>query len=164
MAYSNILSRRFPNEFINLGFSGNGKGEPELARLIGQIERPACLILDYEANNPSPAHMERTLPAFIRIYREKHPIVPIVVLSQPRMSSDTFHADHREARSARLAVQARAVEELRQAGDANVYFYDGGELFGRDFPECTVDGSHPTDLGFQRMADRLTPILADILG
>lgn len=37
----------------------------------------------------------------------------------------------------------------------NIYFMDGGKLSGNDFDECTVDGVHPTDLGFSRMAESL---------
>src|SRR5690606_22957788 len=48
MSYTNILSRMINYEFINLGFSGNGQGEPELSHIISQIERPALLVLDYE--------------------------------------------------------------------------------------------------------------------
>lgn len=42
----------------------------------------------------------------------------------------------------------------RAAGDRNLYFIDGASLFaGADRAECTVDGCHPNDLGFYRMAD-----------
>ena len=50
MAWTNILSRRLNVEFINLGFSGSGRGEPEVAATIAEIPNPACFILDYEAN------------------------------------------------------------------------------------------------------------------
>ena len=50
------------------------------------------------------------------------------------------------------------------SGDKNVYFIDGKILFGtygRD--RCTVDGTHPNDIGFERMAESVLPILKDIL-
>lgn len=50
MAYTNVLSRRIPLEFVNEGFSGNGRGEPEVARVLSEISDPALLVLDYEAN------------------------------------------------------------------------------------------------------------------
>jgi len=50
MAYTNILSRLLDMQFVNLGFSGNGRGEPALAHLITQISVTRCIILDYEAN------------------------------------------------------------------------------------------------------------------
>ena len=50
MAYSNILSRKINTEFVNLGFSGNGRGEPALANIINTIKDTKLIILDYEAN------------------------------------------------------------------------------------------------------------------
>ena len=40
MAYTNILSRRLNVEFVNLGFSGSGRGEPEVAEVIAGIPNP----------------------------------------------------------------------------------------------------------------------------
>ena len=34
---------------------------------------------------------------------------------------------------------------------------------GDDYADCTVDGIHPTDMGFFRMADNMEPVLRDIL-
>jgi lysophospholipase L1-like esterase len=48
--------------------------------------------------------------------------------------------------------------------DAEIFFFDGADLLGRDFDECTVDGVHPTDLGFQRIAAGLEPVFRTILG
>jgi hypothetical protein len=71
MAYSNILSRQLGIQFVNLGFSGNGRGEPELARLINQISHLRMIILDYEAN--ANKTIVDSLGPFIEILREKHP-------------------------------------------------------------------------------------------
>ena len=60
MAYSNILSRMIPVEFVNLGFSGNGKGEPELAHIMSEIDDPALFILDYEGNTGEAGNIART--------------------------------------------------------------------------------------------------------
>ncbi|WP_259392080.1 SGNH/GDSL hydrolase family protein [Paenibacillus thiaminolyticus] len=76
MAYTNILSRRIPLEFMNLGFSGSGCGEPEMAHVITEIANPSMLVLDYEANAINPDLLKQTLPEFIRIYRAAHPVVP----------------------------------------------------------------------------------------
>ena len=50
------------------------------------------------------------------------------------------------------------------AGDQNVYFIDGEELFGKDLRDCcTVDGCHPNDFGFYRMYARVLPVLKKAL-
>ena len=162
MAYTNILSRRFNQEFINLGFSGNGKGEPELAMLINQIENPACIILDYEANSVSTEQYKKTLPVFIRILRNKNPKVPILVISQLCFARENQN-DSYKSRLERLKNQKETIVEFKKQGDKNLYFLDGSTLLGKDFDECTVDGVHPTDLGFMRMADKIEPVLKKIL-
>lgn len=163
MSYTNILSRRIPLEFINMGFSGSGRGEPEMARLVSEIARPGCFVMDYEANCPNVAHMERTLPAFLRIYREAHPDVPILVLSKIRYAREMFDDALLEKRMRMQAFQQETVERLRSEGDRHIHFHDGSGLLGDCFHECTVDGVHPTDLGFMKMADGLTPVLRGLL-
>lgn len=163
MAYPNILSRRMNIEAINLGFSGSGKGEPELAHLITQISRPSCLVLDYEANCVSTELFAETLPQFIRIYRELHPQIPILVVSRIPFSHDVFHAETMQARRERGDLQRNTVRALQDAGDNKIHFFDGTALLKAHWDECTVDGIHPTDLGFMQMADGLEPVLRGIL-
>ena len=40
----------------------------------------------------------------------------------------------------------------KYAGDDNVYFLDGEQLWGGNFDCCRVDRTHPNDLGHYRMA------------
>lgn len=164
MSFTNILSRRINYEFINLGFSGNGKGEPNMARIITEINNPACLVLDYEANCVDTPTFAETLPEFIRIYREVYPYVPILVLSKFKYSREMVNSRFEQWRIERKELQLNTVEQFRLKGDSNIFFYDGEDMLGEDFDECTVDGAHPTDLGFIRIAGKLTPVLEEILG
>jgi lysophospholipase L1-like esterase len=163
MAYSNILSRMFPLEIVNLGFSGNAQGEPELAHLISQIEDPALLILDYEANTPSTERLKESLPEFIRIYRERHPAVPIVVISQICLARETFDDSLYRRREGRKQLQRETVERLRREGETNIHFVDGTQLLGPDYQECTADSVHPSDLGYYRIAESLKPVITPLL-
>lgn len=163
MAYTNALSRKIDAEFINLGFSGSGKGEAEVAHAISEVPNPKLLVLDYEANSVSPELFRSTLPEFIRIYRGKHPKVPIIVLSQIRFARESFNRELLELRLARKRIQKDTVNAFREQGDKRIYFHEGENLLGDDFDECTVDGVHPTDLGFSRMAERLAPVLEQYL-
>lgn len=163
MAYTNIISRRLNMKCINLGFSGSGKGEPEMARIITEIEKPGCIVLDYEANSIDPEHFHKTLPEFVKILRSAHRGVPILVVSQIRFANELIDEDSFKKSLANKDFQLKMVEELNLKGDKFIYFYDGSELLGDSFDECTVDGVHPTDLGFLRIADKLTPVLEKIL-
>ena len=56
------------------------------------------------------------------------------------------------------------VENAVRNGDRKVWFADGETLFGRhDRRACTVDGIHPSDLGFYRMAHTLLPFVKEAL-
>jgi hypothetical protein len=57
----------------------------------------------------------------------------------------------------------QAFDSLKAAGDANLNYLVGSHLLGHD-DEATVDSSHPTDLGFMRMADILEPLLRQLIG
>jgi len=163
MAWTNILSRRLNVEFINLGFSGSGKGEPEVAAMTAEIPNPACFILDYEANAGLEG-LKRTFPAFIRILREAHPGIPILAVSRIPFAGDRFIESSLRERTDAREFQRGVIGDLRRGGDRLIFFQDGGELLGEDFEECTVDGVHPTDLGFMRIANGLTPVVRGILG
>jgi len=162
MAYTNLLSRWLNVETVNLGFSGNGKGDPEVAETIASIPDPIVFVLDYEANAGIDG-LRQTLPDFVRILRDAHPSVPMLVVSRPVPSRVLFTSDAPRTIEEARDFQARTVTQLREAGDANIRFFDGADLLGDDFEECTVDGAHPTDLGFYRMAKALEPVLREML-
>ena len=56
-----------------------------------------------------------------------------------------------------------ALRMVMQATDLS-YFIDGETFFGDiDRYRCMIDGTHPNDLGFARMAEVIEPIIKDIL-
>jgi hypothetical protein len=93
-----------------------------------------------------------------------HPTTPILVLSRILWAEDLFSRISRKSQVEFREFERGTVEGLRKRGDRRIFFKDGADLMGEDFEECTVDGAHPTDLGFIRMADALTPTLKGILG
>ncbi|WP_245640199.1 SGNH/GDSL hydrolase family protein [Paenibacillus dakarensis] len=163
MSYTNILSRRIHQEFINLGFSGNGKGEPELAHLITQIDNPECFIIDYEANSGGTEPYRKSLPVFIEILREAYPNVPIILVSRFPYAAEAFKPELLQERLERRDFQIELVEKLKEAGDQRLTFVDGASLISSRTDEATVDGVHPTDFGFMQMADNLEPVLRRVL-
>ncbi len=161
-----ILSRALDRPFLNFGFSGSGKGEPAVIEAIARVKKPALFVLDYQAN-AGAAGIRATLAGAIDTLRRKHSAVPVLVVSRIRWNrelletgSDFMHgAEAEEA----IAFQRDEVERRRAAGDRLVFFLNGETLTGADWHECTVDGVHPTDLGFHRMAAGLLPVLDELL-
>ncbi len=164
MAYTNILSRYFDQEFINLGFSGSGLGELEMAELITEIDNVGMIVLDYEANGGCTGHLEKYMEQFIGILRNKYPLVPILVMTKPPFANYRFVSDEIKARNRVFNFQKNLVNKLKLKGDKNIYFYDGNKVYGKhDIYEMTVDGLHATDLGFYMMAKSLYPVFKRIL-
>lgn len=155
--YTTILARRLDAAQVNLGFSGNGKGEANMAEYIASIPMSA-FVLDYDHNAPSVEHLAATHEPFYRAVREAQPDLPIILVSMCDFDSKPLTAPPR--REVIRQTYANAVA----AGDKHVYFVDGETLFGRtDRDMCTVDGTHPNDLGFLRMADALEPLLRSVI-
>jgi O-6-methylguanine DNA methyltransferase len=142
MATLNIISRRINREFINLGFSGSGRGEPEVARTIATIERSALFVMDYEANCGDVERMRATFPEFVRILRDAHPNVPILTFSRFIYATEFLDPEAYRMRLERKEIQRSHVEHLREAGDTNVHFVDGESFLGEPGTEGTVDGVH----------------------
>ncbi len=155
-SYCAMVARYFDSDFINLGFSGAAKGEPFMADHIAGLHM-SCFIMDYDHNAPTPEHLQKTHLPFLQTILAKQPELPIVILSKP---DTTFTAND----LARRDIVKASYDRLR-AENFRVYFIDGGDLFGSvDRDCCTVDGTHPNDLGFYRMAQVVKPVLAKALG
>lgn len=161
MAHVAILGRRLRKPTINLGFSGNGRMEPEMAALLAEVD--ACLyVLDCLPNMTAAEVTERTEP-MVHTLRRAHPQAPIVLVEDRTYTNARFAPRLQERnRTSREAYRA-AYERLVAAGVKNLHYVPGGPLLGDD-GEATVDGSHPTDLGFLRMADYLEPFLRPLIG
>ena len=64
----------------------------------------------------------------------------------------------RERVAAKNALVTAAFDRLTARGVTGLHVLPGDVLLGPD-GEDTVDGTHPTDLGFLRMADAIEPLL-----
>jgi hypothetical protein len=163
LVYSNILSRRLNIEVINLGFSGSGLAEPEVAHVIGEIRNPALLVLDYDANIRRTELLKQRTPDFIRILRSYHPTTPMLVCSKPPFMTETINPEVTAYRLARRDFLHHTVDRLRADGDVNIHFFDSSNIYGEQWHECTIDGRHSTDLGFMQMANAFEPAYRALL-
>ncbi|MEG2597670.1 MAG: SGNH/GDSL hydrolase family protein, partial [Oscillospiraceae bacterium] len=103
-------------------------------------------------------YLEKTHEKMIQTFRKKHPLLPIILISKP-----DFKADDTEKFLRRDVIYSTYIHAIH-AGDKNIYFIDGYSLFqGNDRDSCTVDGLHPNDLGFYRMAETIESIVREVL-
>ncbi|MBE6727460.1 MAG: hypothetical protein E7562_02295 [Ruminococcaceae bacterium] len=153
-AYQSIVSREFDADFINLGFSGNAKGEDEIAEYIKGLSMTA-FVYDYDHNAPSTQHLKDTHERMFKIIRKENPSLPIIIMSRPK-----YYLTNDEQR--RLDVIMETYNNAKQAGDNNVYLLDGKTLMALAENDGTVDNCHPNDLGFASMARALINVLKGI--
>ena len=155
--YNAIISRHLDADYYNLGFSGNAKGELEMADFINTIDM-SVFIYDYDHNAPTAEHLEMTHEMFFKRIRQKNPTLPVLMMSRP-------YAVYGEDEKRRRDIIKKTYENALSAGDRNVYFIDGEEYFKND-PDrqlCFIDTIHPNDLGFFKMASVIEPVIKKIL-
>lgn len=91
--------------------------------------------------------------------REANPEIPYIIITRPDYFSNPQDNDIRNA------VIMETYEFAVKNGDTKVWFVDGKSFFeGEYYLNCTKDGCHPNDIGFYRMAQKISNVLAVALG
>lgn len=155
--YVSMLSRRFDFDYVNLGFSGNCKGEPAMANYIAGLSMSA-FVLDYDHNAPSVEYHRETFYPFYETVRNAQPDLPIVMMTMPygRYMINGWSEDHRK-------VIEEAYQKGLAAGDKNLYYVNQNNSFDRlGGQDGTSDMIHPNDLGFACMTDAMMPVFQKI--
>jgi hypothetical protein len=160
MAYPAILGRWLDREFINLGFSGNGRMEMEMEELIAELD-PAVYIIDTVPNMSAETVEERAYNFLTALRRDK-PDTPIVLVECVTYQQGWFVKARGESYKSRNAAWRKVYEQLLADGVKGLHYLPTDDFLGND-GEATVDGTHPTDVGFMRQAEALEPILQGIL-
>jgi lysophospholipase L1-like esterase len=160
MAYPALLGRRLGFEAINLGFSGNARAEEEVAHLLGELS-PAIFVLD-PLPNMQPGDVVERVGYMVRHLRETHPGIPIVLVENIQYPSGKYIAEQRSAVDAKNRNLRELVYLLTEDVVPLIYTIPADRLLGDDGLD-TVDGIHPTDVGFMRMADGMEPLLRRLL-
>ena len=160
MAHTNIISRRLNRECINLGFSGNGQLDLEVARVMAEVDA-GVFVLDF-VPNASVEQMKERMETFYRIIRNKHPKTPIVFIEDPIFTHTLF--DQRVAHEVTRKNQTlnEIFNSLKKKGEKDIYLIHSEKMIGED-GEATVDGIHFTDLGMIRYANLITPFIKKMI-
>ena len=117
-------------------------------------------VCDYDHNAESAKELEQTHLPMYKTIRSAHPDIPYIMISRPDIITDRSKDNMR-----RLEIVRETCEYARANGDRNVAFIDGRTLLEGDYCcNCTRDGIHPNDLGSYRMAMKIGPVVAQMLG
>ena len=155
MAWPAILGRRVDRPIVNLGFSGNGKLDPEMGPLLAEIDAAAFVVdcLHNCGGMPLPELAQRVSSIATAIRERSH--APILFVGSSPIDSG-------KPVDARSRLQEETVGRLSRDGVANLHSIPGTRLNGAD-GDATVDGVHPTDLGMLRHAETLEPAVRRLL-
>lgn len=158
--YPAVISRELNLDFYNLGFSGQAKGEEALARWMATLPM-SVFVCDYDHNAPSVEYLKETHYPLYEIIRRDNPDVPYIMITRP----DYWTLPRaQEQILQRRDVIMESYLKARATGDKNVYFIDGLSFNGGAHQyEMSVDGVHPNDAGFLRMADGIGTVIRHVL-
>ncbi len=155
MAYTAQVGRALNANHYNLGFGGSAKGEQAMAEYIASLDM-SVFVLDYDHNANNPDHLLETHAPFYKTVRAKNPDLPILMITAPKVKRDA-------AWQRRYEIIKKTYEDAVAAGDENVYFLDGAAPLRELGLDYFVDGTHPSDLGFYRMAGAVADILRPLV-
>ena len=160
MVHTSILARKYGRPVINLGFSGNGKMEPEVTALIAELDA-AVFVIDCCPNLSGAETAERTRP-LVEQLRKSRPETPIILV-EDRVYTDAWLIASKKSRNeGNHAALKKAFDELVANGTTRLHYIPGEDLLGDD-NEGAVDSSHPTDLGFVRQAQAFDKVLGKLV-
>lgn len=141
--------------------------QPMFARLIRDLpaDLVSCQVGVADIGRTTPAHFAANLVGFVQIIRERHPEVPIVVMSPthvPPLEAGGVHPVH--AGDFRDSCE-KAVRLLWDHGDRNVHHLDGRAVFGPADEHLLLespgpDQLHPNPEGHVLLAERFRDYLS----
>ena len=146
-----------------MGFGGQCHLETMVARLIRDREMD-LLTMKLSVNvmgqsSLSPRTFKAAVIGFTQIIREKHPTIPIGIIS-PIMSPPREATPNAVGFTLELMREelADAVDRMKQgAGDKNIYYFNGLEMFGETLVDDYLpDGLHPNGDGYEIMGNNAT--------
>ena len=161
-----IVARTHGLNLTCLGYGGQCHLDAMVARMIRDL--PADYIsmcLGINIQGASSLGQRAFRPAIIgavQIVREKHPDIPIVLMSPicspPREENPNTVGFH--LKRMREEVQA-AAEALQTHGDRNVHYVDGLSVFGADYVHLLPDDLHPDAEGYRVMGKNFVAEVAE---
>ena len=183
-----VAARRAGVALQNLGFGGQCHLDQFVARTIRDVEADIVSIkTGINVVNMDSMRERVFVPAlhgFLDTIREGKPDVPIVAISPiycpsaetrpgPTVPNDAGRfvtiAGFEPYRVGCLSltrireIVAEAVAARRAAGDVNLHYVDGLDLFGAADADDLPDDLHPNPAGYERMGERFAPTLSRIL-
>jgi len=153
------LSRETGYNVINFGVSGNARMEAAVANVLATMPMDA-FILDCVPNS-SPEEVTERTANLVKTIRANHPRAPIIAIQSIVREGGNFNRSIAKRVASQNANFLEEISKLQQT-DKDLYLITADGLLGYD-NEGTTDGTHPNDLGFDRMLQKIRPAVQEIL-
>jgi len=156
--YCNMLTRRLNMNVINIGFSGNAKGEDAIVDYMKELDM-CIFICDYDHNAPDPEHLRNTHLRMYQRFREVKPDTPYIIISRPNIATNRASQPYE-----RRDVIYDTLRYAKEHGDDRIWYIDGESFFlGANENDCTIDTVHPNDMGYSLMVDGIEATIRKIM-
>ena len=157
MNYPALLSRNLGIDFVNFGFSGQCKMQPQFLEFLKSCEADAFVFDAF--SNPTQLEIQERLDNFVEELVKAHPGKPLIFIQSPIDLDSNFDTVRYARRLSHIATVTKMMTALAKRYK-DVYFLEEPYVLGTD---ATIDNSHPTDLGFDRFLKAYQPKIAKIL-
>ena len=161
-----VVARTHGLNLTCLGYGGQCHLDAMVARMIRDL--PAdyismCLGINVQgASSLGPRAFRPAIIGAVQIVREKHPDIPIVLMSPiccpPREKNPNTVGFHLKRMREEVQAAARA---LQTHGDKHVHYVDGLSVLGADYVHLLPDDLHPDAEGYRVMGKNFTTVVAE---
>ena len=161
MAWTNILERRLDRSILNLGFSGNGRLEPELIDLMTEIDAK-LYILDCLPNlSPERDNTQLLVLNAVKRLKEKRPHTPIILTAHVGYADGFTNQENKDRYIPLNEDLGKAFNQLKSEGYTDVFLLVK-DTIGLEF-DSFVDIIHPNDYGMLQYSDAYEQLIREIL-
>jgi len=163
--WTNIVSRNFADRsIINLGFSGVGRVEPEVIKVINKIDAEIYVIdclPNYSSTSMTPLVDSRYKSA-VDTLRKYHPAAAILLTEHQGYSDMDMWKDRKDLVMNDNIELKKVYDYFILKGYKNLYYLSREDL-GLDMATDIGDYVHPNDKGMYRYADVYSAKISEIL-
>lgn len=158
MTYPQQFVRHTGIQLLSLGCSGNCKLQPYFADVLIDADVDA-LLFDAFSNPQAPMIEERLFP-FIEKIQAAKPGIPLIFMQTIYRESRNFDVETEKKERAKQEMAARLMKEaVKKYKD--VYFVQTNAT--DVLHETSVDGTHPSDMGYKLWAESIEKPVLKIL-
>lgn len=161
MTYPAKLCRDLNLDFVNLGFGGAGKAEPNVVDLVSSI--PACCYI-FDLGKSYGMQDATAFRKMLETVRKSHPKVPLFCLTPITSAREVYSTSYANRSQHTRDAMREAANEFIKSGQKGVYLIEGTDLLGfTEHDGLSKDGVHATDYGYSVIAGKLLPPLKKAL-